>query len=91
MKDTKLTLAEQLVWAVAFVTAHSKDAEGRYVGRRDDRLLLYAQLAAEAVFDLRRAKAVVVEEADDLRGRIDVSAASMLHQLLANPTGARKV
>jgi hypothetical protein len=91
MKDTNLTLTEQMVWAVAFVTAHSKDAEGRYVGRRDDRLLIYAQRAAEVVYDLRRAEAVAVEESDNLRGRIDVSAASMLHQMLANPTGTRKV
>lgn len=90
MKQTDMTLADQLVWAVAFVTAHDKDAEGRRVCRRDDRLLMYAQKAAEVVSDMHRASTVA--ETEDPRGRIDVTAASMLRQMTARPvSGIRKV
>lgn len=49
-----MTLAEQLVWAAAFVEAYEKDEDGRIISRRDDRLLMYVQIAANVVMDMRR-------------------------------------
>lgn len=91
MKDIQMTLAEQLVWAVAFVAAYDKDAEGRMTGRRDDRLLMYAQKAAEVVSDMHRADLVVETEESWPPKRIDVTAASMLRSMTARPvSGIRK-
>lgn len=74
-----MTLEEKLIWAMTFVTARDKDAEGRGVGRRDDRLLMYAQKAAEAVADLHHANHIA--ETEDPRGRIDTMAALLLRQM----------
>ncbi len=74
-----MTFTEQLVWAMTFVLEHDKDTEGRMVAKRDDRLLMYAQRAADIISDLRRARNV--SETENLNGRIDTVAVLMLRQM----------
>lgn len=74
-----MTLSERMVWANIFAEEYEKDEKGRKIGRKVDRLLTYAQKAADVVLDMRHAAQVTLVE--DSKGRIDPIAIQFLRQV----------